>query len=154
MFFGTLLLFAEKRITKMNDLAKKRMVAFIIDYLILCALSSGLSMISMIVMADNLLQKLSRNFLWFMFAPLLYSILLMGIWFFLLDICRNLDLGKSLMKIELLCNGKKSTVSAAIKHSILKTVFCCIWPISFCCYIMKHEMIYDRILKISMRTER
>ncbi len=108
----------------MNDLAKKRMVAFIIDYLILCALSSGLSMISMIVMADNLLQKLSRNFLWFMFAPLLYSILLMGIWFFLLDICRNLDLGKSLMKIELLCNGKKSTVSAAIKHSILKTVFC------------------------------
>lgn len=37
----------------MNDLAKKRMVAFIIDYLILCALSSGLSMISMIVMADN-----------------------------------------------------------------------------------------------------
>ena len=34
MFFGTLLLFAEKRITKMNDLAKKRMVAFIIDYLL------------------------------------------------------------------------------------------------------------------------
>lgn len=40
-------------ITKTNELAMKRMVAFIIDYLILCALSSRLSMISMIVMADN-----------------------------------------------------------------------------------------------------
>ena len=39
--------------TKTNELAMKRMAAFIIDYLILCALSSGLSMISMIVMADN-----------------------------------------------------------------------------------------------------
>lgn len=46
-------MYGSTRITKTNELAMKRMAAFIIDYLILCALSSGLSMISMIVMADN-----------------------------------------------------------------------------------------------------
>lgn len=75
---------------------------------------------------------------------------LMGIWFFILDIFGNLDPGKRLVKIELLSNGQKFTVSTAIKHSVLKTLFCCIWPISFLYYIVKQEMIYDRILKISV----
>lgn len=134
----------------MNDLTMKRIAALIIDYVILCALASVVGTVGMIAVADKWMQEPSRYFIWFMLTPFICSILLMGIWFFILDICGKLDPGKRLMKIELLSNGQKFTVSTAIKHSVLKTIFCCIWPVSFLYYILKHEMIYDRFLKISV----
>lgn len=137
----------------MNDLTMKRIAALIIDYVILCALASVVGTVGMIAVADKWMQEPSRYFIWFMLTPFICSILLMGIWFFILDICGKLDPGKRLMKIELLSNGQKFTVSTAIKHSVLKTIFCCIWPISFTYYILKHEMIYDKILKISVSSQ-
>ena len=137
----------------MNDLAMKRVGAFIIDYVILCFFAGMASTIGMIAVADKWMQNPSRYFIWFMFAPFICSILLMGIWFFILDICGKLDPGKRLMRIELLSHGQKFTVSTSMKHSVLKTLFCCIWPISFIYYILKHEMIYDKFLKISVRSQ-
>ena len=42
---------------------------------------------------------------------------------------------------------------ASIKHSDLKTLFCCIRPISFIYYILKNEMIYDKFSKISVGSQ-
>lgn len=131
----------------------KRIAALIIDYVILCALASAVGTVGMIAVADKWMQEPSRYFIWFMLTPFICSILLMGIWFFILDICGKLDPGKRLMKIELLSNGQRFTVSTAIKHSVLKTIFCCIWPVSFLYYILKHEMIYDKFLKISVSSK-
>lgn len=137
----------------MSDLTTKRIAAFIIDYVILCALASVVGTIGMIAVADKWMQEPSRYFIWFMLAPFICSILLMGIWFFILDICGKLDPGKRLMKIELLSGGQKFTFGMALMHSVLKTIFCCIWPISFTYYILKHEMVYDRLLKISVSSQ-
>ena len=72
---------------------------------------------------------------------------------FIWDVYGKLDLGKRLMKIELLSNGQNFTVGMAFMHSVMKTIFCCIWPISFIYYILKHEMIYDKFLKISVSSK-
>lgn len=137
----------------MNDLTMKRIAAFIIDYVILCALASVLGTAGIIAVADKWMQDPSRYFIWFMLAPFICSILLMVICFFIWDVYGKLDLGKRLMKIELLSNGQKFTVGMAFMHSVMKTIFCCIWPISFIYYILKHEMIYDKFLKISVSSK-
>lgn len=137
----------------MNDLSMKRIAAFIIDYVILCALASVVGTAGMIAVADKWMQEPSRYFIWFMLAPFICSILLMVICFFIWDVYGKLDLGKRLTKIELLSNGKKFTVGMAFMHSVMKTIFCCIWPISFIYYILKHEMIYDKFLKISVSSK-
>ena len=137
----------------MNDLTKKRIAAFIIDYVILCALASVVDTVGMIAVADKWMQEPSRYFIWFMLATFICSILLMVICFFIWDVYGKLDLGKRLMKIELLRDGQKFTVGMALMHSVTKTIVCCIWPISFTYYILKHEMIYDRLLKISVSSK-
>lgn len=134
----------------MNDLTVKRIAAFIIDYVILCVLAGVAGTVGMIAAADRWMQDPARYILWFMPATFVCSVLLMWICFFVWDVCGKLDLGKRLMKIELLSNEQKFTVGMAVKHSVLKTIFCCIWPISFLYYILKHEMLYDRCLKISV----
>lgn len=134
----------------LSETAGKRIAAFIIDYMILCWVACLTGVLGVFVVASRGVQELAENFQWMIPGMFLYCVLLMGIWFFILDIFGNLDPGKRLVKIELLSNGQKFTVSTAIKHSVLKTLFCCIWPISFLYYIVKQEMIYDRILKISV----
>lgn len=137
----------------MSDLTTKRIVAFIIDYVILCALASVVGTIGMIAVADKWMQDPSRYFIWLMLATFICSILLMVICFFIWDVYGKLDLGKRLMKIELLSDGQKFTVGMALMHSVTKTIVCCIWPISFTYYILKHEMVYDRLLKISVSSK-
>ena len=110
-------------------------------------------MIGMIAMADRWMKDPSRYILLCMLATFIGSILLMMICFFIWDVCRKLDPGKRLMKIELLSDGQKFTVGMAFMHSLTKTIFCCIWPISFTYYLLKHEMIYDRMLKISVSSK-
>lgn len=134
----------------MNDITMKRIAAFIIDYVILCMLASVAGTVGMIAASDRWMQDPARYILWVMLATFVCSVLLMWICFFVWDVCGKLDFGKRLMKIELLSNEQKFTVGMAVKHSVLKTIFCCIWPISFLYYILKHEMLYDRFLKISV----
>ncbi|MDE7186896.1 MAG: RDD family protein [Lachnospiraceae bacterium] len=135
----------------MNDLTIRRAAAFIIDHMVLCAFASVAGMLAMILTADIWMKDVRMLISWIMLATFIFSVLLMGIYFFILDVCGKLDLGKRLVKIELLSDGQKFTVSTALKHTILKVLFCCIWPVSFCYYIIRHEMIYDRLLKISVR---
>ena len=134
----------------MNDITMKRIAAFIIDYVILCVLASVAGTVGIIAAAERWMREPARYILWFMLATFVCSVLLMWICFFVWDVYGKLDLGKRLMKIELLSNEQKLTVGMAVKHSVLKTIFCCIWPISFLYYILKHEMLYDRFLKISV----
>lgn len=138
---------------ELNDLTMKRIAAFIIDYVILCALASVVGTAGMIAVADKWMQEPSRYFIWFMLATFIGSILLMVICFFIWDVYGELDLGKRLMKIELLSDGKKLTVGMAFVHSVTKTIVCCIWPISFTYYILKHEMVYDKVLRISVSSK-
>ena len=138
---------------ELNDLTTKRIAAFIIDYVIWCALASVVGTVGIIAVADKWMQEPSRYFIWLMLTPFICSIFLMVICFFIWDVYGKLDLGKRLMKIELLSGGQKFTFGMAFMHSVLKTIFCCIWPISFTYYLLKHEMIYDRILKISVSSK-
>lgn len=79
------------------------------------------------------------------------SFLLTWLYFFFSDYRENIDVGKRIMKIELISEGQKLTVNKMLKHSILKWIFMAIWPLAIVYYLMRNEMIYDKYLKISVR---
>ena len=79
----------------MSETAGKRIAAFIIDYMILCWVACLTGVLGVFVVASRGVQELAENFQWMMPGMFLYCVLLMGIWFFILDIFGNLDPGKA-----------------------------------------------------------
>ncbi|MBD5513294.1 MAG: hypothetical protein HDR06_01230 [Lachnospiraceae bacterium] len=139
----------------MSDLAFRRIAAFIIDYFILCIVFAFVGICGVILVmfraepirtaAMNKIFEIDMMFIFF-FICLFFA----WIYFFLLDCCENIDVGKKLTGIELLSDNQKLIVSKKLKHSILKCIFMVIWPISFTYYLVKQQMIYDKYLKISV----
>lgn len=135
--------------TDESDKATRRALAFIIDYALFCAVlglaATGILAITSFLWTEN------RNMLFTIsFYMIGCGMVLLWVYFFLLDYNAKLDLGKRLMKIEILSDGQKFSRSIAFKHSALKTLAGIIWPISFSYYFIKHKMIYDKYLGITI----
>lgn len=133
----------------MSDLALRRLEAFFVDFIILEFLSM-VCMIPVFLIADMQIL-LGEKFLAFVCGVGICSLVLAGVYFFLLDYYANLDVGKRLTNIELISDGQKLTVGKKLKHSVLKCICGAVWPISGIYYLTKGEMIYDRYLGISIR---
>lgn len=104
----------------MKNLTARRAVAFLIDYFLFC------------------------------FAFTLVGMVLLWGYFFFLDCNAKFDLGKRITRIVLLCHNQKFSRSMAIKHSALKVLAAMIWPVSFVYYFIRHKMIYDEYLGITI----
>lgn len=137
----------------LKDITTRRAIAFIIDYALFCAVlglaTTGILAITSFLWTEN------RNML---FTIMLYMIgcgmVLLWVYYFILDYNPKLDSGKRLMKLEILSNNQKLNRSIALKHSALKVFASLIWPISFSYYFISHKMIYDKYLGITIKDKR
>lgn len=134
----------------MSDLALKRLVAIFIDFIILCGIHMCVCICGLFLTVDIWIQD-GKKFMDVAWCITICSILLTWLYFFFSDYCENMDVGKRIMKIELISEGQKLTVNKMLKHSILKWISAAIWPLSIVYYLMRNEMIYDKYLKISVR---
>ena len=140
----------------MSDLAFRRVAAFFIDFFILCIVFFFVSMcgIILVILLAEPIKPEDMNKIFeidIMFAFFFVCLFFAWIYFFLLDCCEKIDVGKKLTKIELLSDNQKLAINKKLKHSILKCTFLIIWPISFTYYLVKEQMIYDKYLNISIR---
>lgn len=134
----------------MSELDLRRIAAFMIDYYIFCALvflaaSGGMCRI---IMSGGTINTYEL----FKTVKIFYGVvvLVLALYFFLLDYFPGLDLGKRLTKIEILCNNQKMTALTMLLHAVLKVVFGAVWPVSLVYYLVRKRMIYDGFLKLSV----
>lgn len=138
----------ENRVVR--DLVMKRAIAFIINYIIFCIIIIGVSICGLIFTSKIWLEDMNKIFEIGLYITA-FGIFLLWIYFFLQDYYEKLDCGKRILKIEILFCNCKPTFNIILKHSILKTLSCLIWPLSFCFYLINGRMPYDKFLKISVR---
>lgn len=134
----------------LSDLALRRLIAVFIDYIVLCVMHMCVCLCGFILTVNIWLQD-GRKFMDIAWCATICSFLLTWLYFFFSDYRENIDVGKRIMKIELISEGQKLTVNKMLKHSILKWIFMAIWPLAIVYYLMRNEMIYDKYLKISVR---
>lgn len=87
------------------------------------------------------------------FIQIAVGMVLLWGYFFMLDCNAKYDFGKQITRIVILSYHQKFSLSMAIKHSFLKVLAGMIWPISFVYYFIRHKMIYDEYLGITIIEE-
>lgn len=133
----------------MKNLTVRRAVAFIIDYaLFLC----GFTLVGMMGLVLFLRIWEDSHDMIFMLGFIQIGVGMVLLWgyFLMLDCNAKFDLGKRITRIVTLCYHQKFSLSMAIKHSALKVLAGMIWPVSFAYYFIRHKMIYDEYLGITI----
>lgn len=133
----------------MKNLTARRAVAFIIDYFLFCAAFTVAG-----TMAFILILRIWEGDYKMIFMlgciPIGVGMVLLWGYFFVLDCNAKFDLGKRITRIAILCHNQEFSRSIAIKHSVLKVLAGMIWPVSFVYYLIRHKMIYDEYLGITI----
>lgn len=133
----------------MKNLTARRAVAFLIDYFLFCFAFTLIGMWPFILMLR--IWENDYNMIFTLGCiPIGVGMVLLWGYFFLLDCNAKFDLGKRITRIVLLCHNQKFSRSMAIKHSALKVLTAMIWPVSFVYYFIRHKMIYDEYLGITI----
>lgn len=134
----------------LKDITTRRAIAFIIDYALFCAVL-GLAATGILAITSFLWTENGNMLFTIMFYMIGCGLVLLWVYFFILDYNPKLDSGKRLMKIVILSDNQKLSRSMAFKHSALKMLAGSIWPISFSYYFIKHKMLYDKYLGITIK---
>ncbi|MCM1424363.1 MAG: RDD family protein [bacterium] len=134
----------------LKEITIRRAIAFIIDYALFCTVF-GLAAAGILTVTSFLWTE-NRNVAFTITLSMIGCgmVFLWG-YFFALDRNPKLDLGKRLMKLEMLSNRQKFSRSAAFKHAAFKLAACLVWPISFGYYLIIHKMMYDNYLGITIK---
>lgn len=107
----------------MKDVTLRRAIAFIINYILFCFIFA-IAVIVILTMALLLWGENGNMVFTIMRYMICAAIVLLWIYFFIVDYYTRLDLGKRIVGIELLSHNQKFSCSMAFKHSILKMLAC------------------------------
>lgn len=127
----------------------KRILAFIIDFFAMLMIVIVVNFVLIIViwkkgLGDNLIMAVISIFILLM--PLFICL-----YFFISDYYgHGSSVGKKLAGIKLMSHGKELSLPVSIKHAVLKTIACCIYPVSFLYFLCKEEMPYDKWLGLEV----
>lgn len=129
----------------------KRIAAFIIDYFIFLIIYTIVLFVFVFFNKDFWLGN-SR----YIFTAGRYLIamgcILLYVYFLLLDLFDQFDVGKRVTKIRILMrNDQRKRI--LVFHSLLKLLCSMIWPISLVFYAATGKMPYDRWLGITVKEE-
>lgn len=134
----------------MKDLTIRRVVAFIIDYVLFCFIFSIITIV-ILTITISLWGKNGNLIFTIVFYMIGIAIVLLWAYFFIIDYYSKFDFGKRMTRIEILSHNQKFSCYIALKHSALKTLSGFIWPISFSYYLFSQKMIYDKCLEITIK---
>lgn len=126
--------------------AKKRLIAAIIDLLISLFVYTLLMFVFSFCFRNrsDLLLNITGTSIIFIWTYL-FS------YFFIIDyFYKGNSIGKKKMRIRLLADQKEFSIRTSLLHSVLKTLACCIWPLSLIFYISKGVMFYDQWIKLKV----
>lgn len=128
----------------------KRILAFLIDYIVLIIITTTIGL-----MIFNVMERYGIDI--FEVIPY-YTIPMFGImwfYFFWTDyFFKGRTLGKKLVGIQIVCGSGQITLQWAIAHSILKIFAGCFWPISAIYFLCNEIMFYDNWLNLKVKEEK
>ena len=112
----------------------KRIVAFLIDHIIICFAFALLGMVEMFVKTDF-------ELFWKMYY--IFLLVFMFIYFFK-DVINGQSIGKRIMKIKVVdLNGNK----ASLFNLIIRNITILIWPVEALLVLLNKERLGDRLAK-------
>lgn len=129
---------------------KKRLVAFIIDYIVMCLVFIVIQLI-IIGYIVFCLPRYAVRTVEFLIADGLFMLIFIFLFYVISDkFFQGGGIGKKMVGIRLLADGEKFDTVMVWKHTALKFAAVCIWPISLIYYLVNGRIFYDKWLKLDV----
>lgn len=127
----------------------KRIFAFIVDFFIMQIMVSAIGNIFFVLVIRTNQGKITIESM--MVIQFMIVVGVMWLYFFISDyFFSGGSIGKKVIGIKLVCERQKLSLSIALKHSVVKVIACCLWPVTAVYYMFTRRLPYDRWLKLEV----
>lgn len=134
-----------------NLIVWKRMEAIVIDQIVMSFLIVIPGLIGVKIIRSFYPSNNIKIIVGFLFVLM---VVFMFLYYFISDfVTKGSGIGKKLAGIYLLSDGEKPDAITILKHSGLKFIAGCIWPISLVYLLVTGRMFYDEGLKLEVMLE-
>lgn len=125
----------------------KRILAFVVDFNVMQIIASAVvKVFSILESRLNQRNKLIGIEIFFLIVGVI-----VWLYFFISDyFFSGGSIGKKLLGIKLVCERQGLLLPIALKHSVAKTIACCVCPVTAVYYLFTRRLPYDRWLKLEI----